>query len=113
MVEVGRVGGDTVVVAVTGEMDLSTAPRFTLALDDAIGSASRVIVDLTAATFIDSTAIAAVVRAARELDPSLRCLSVVLDPRSQPGRIWTLVGLSPPIPRFASRSDAELRVAVA
>jgi anti-anti-sigma factor len=108
---VERLAGDIAVVVVEGEMDLATAPVLIRALGEAVDSASQVIVDLTGARFIDSTAIAAIVDSARRLDDSFRSLSVVLDPASQPGRVWHVVGVSPPIPRHDSRGDAELDAA--
>lgn len=100
-------------VPVDGEIDLASAPKLMRALDDAVGGAEYVIADFSAATFIDSTAIATVVRSAQRLDPELSRLAVVFSPGSQPGRIWDLVGVSPPIPRFASRAAAEAGVLAA
>ena len=97
--------GGLVVVA-AGEVDLATAPGLMLALDEAVEGAEHVVVDLTAVAFIDSTAIAGIVRAAQRLDPEMRLLAVILAPGSQPARVWELCGLSPPLPRFASRADA-------
>ncbi len=56
------------VIAVSGEVDLYAAPEFQRSLDAAIdGGARQVIVDLTGATFVDSTFLGALVRAMRRL----------------------------------------------
>jgi anti-sigma B factor antagonist len=51
-------------VAVVGELDIATAPRLSAALD-VHGDAELLIVDLTAATFIDSTGLRALIEADR------------------------------------------------
>jgi anti-sigma B factor antagonist len=51
-------------VAVVGELDIATAPRLSAALD-VHGDAKVLVVDLTAATFIDSTGVRALIEADR------------------------------------------------
>jgi anti-sigma B factor antagonist len=63
-----RVGSDTHVVAVSGEIDLFTAPEFKQAVLAAIDAgAERVIVDLTQVTFIDSSSLGVLIGAHRRL----------------------------------------------
>jgi anti-sigma B factor antagonist len=53
-----RIDDDTHVVAVTGEIDLFTAPEFKQRVSAPIDAGrSNVIVDLTATTFIDSSSL--------------------------------------------------------
>jgi anti-sigma B factor antagonist len=59
---------DTVILEISGEMDMASAPEFTTAVDGVQDGAGRVIVDLSEATFLDSAAINALVRSRRELD---------------------------------------------
>src|SRR5262249_38628456 len=59
---------DTVIFAVSGELDMATAPDLTSAVDGVQDGASSVIVDLTDASFPDSAAINTLVRCRRELD---------------------------------------------
>lgn len=62
---------ETVVVSVEGEVDLATAPQFEEGLRKAVElEASRVVVDLTATTFFDSSAIHALLSAAARLQSS-------------------------------------------
>lgn len=57
------------VVAVRGELDLSTAPNLEGPLDEALaGGEASVLIDLTECEFIDSTGIAMIVRAWQQLD---------------------------------------------
>ncbi|HET7444091.1 MAG TPA: STAS domain-containing protein [Solirubrobacterales bacterium] len=57
------------VVAVRGELDLSTAPDLEGPLDEALaGGDASVLIDLTECEFIDSTGIAMIVRAWQQLD---------------------------------------------
>ena len=56
----------TVVLEVIGEIDLATAPQLVSAVDGAV-DATRIVVDLSAATFLDSAAIHSLVRCRREL----------------------------------------------
>jgi anti-anti-sigma factor len=50
--------GDSLVVSLTGELDLATVPEFEGAIEHARGG-SAIVVDLTELTFIDSTGIRA------------------------------------------------------
>jgi anti-anti-sigma factor len=57
------------VVAVRGELDLSTAPDLEGPLEEALGDGeASVLIDLTECEFIDSTGIAMIVRAWQQLD---------------------------------------------
>jgi len=63
--------GDGVVqVSVSGEVDLYTAPALKGALREAIdGGGRRVLVDLSQATFIDSTTLGVLIGAVKRLRP--------------------------------------------
>ena len=55
-------------MAVTGEVDLFTAPKFKQRISDPIDAGrSTVIVDLTATTFIDSSSLGVLIGAHRRL----------------------------------------------
>ena len=61
-------GGDTHVVAVSGEVDLFTAPEFKQRVMAPITAGlERVIVDLTETTFIDSSSLGVLIGAHRRL----------------------------------------------
>ena len=59
---------DRHIVAVTGEIDLFTAPELKQKLTDAIeGGKSRIVVDLTETSFLDSTALGVLIGAVKRL----------------------------------------------
>src|SRR6476469_3538869 len=63
-----QVDGDRHIVAVTGEIDLFTAPEFKQRVAAPIDAGrTRVIVDLTATTFIDSSSLGVLIGAHRRL----------------------------------------------
>jgi anti-sigma B factor antagonist len=67
-IEDRRVDGNAHVVAVTGEVDLFTAPEFKQRVMAPIAAGvDRVIVDLTGTTFIDSSSLGALIGAHRRL----------------------------------------------
>jgi anti-anti-sigma factor len=47
--------GDSIVVAVNGEVDIASAPVFAIALDRAVKAGQRVVVDCSGLTYFDST----------------------------------------------------------
>ena len=59
--------GDALVVAITGEIDMATAPEVSRAIDSGQGEAGRVVVDLSLVTFLDSSALNAFVQSQQEL----------------------------------------------
>lgn len=64
---------DSVVLAVHGELDISTSPLLDEALTRALATAAaRVVVDLGAVSFMDSTALHVLIRHARTEDGRAR-----------------------------------------
>lgn len=54
---------DHVVVAPVGELDMATAPKLREAIEDLLGQGwDRLVIDLTGATFIDSTGLELLLR---------------------------------------------------
>jgi anti-sigma B factor antagonist len=82
-IDSARIGRGVHVVALGGEFDLHTAPRLDEALFSAIDEgAHRVLVDLAATTFVDSTVLGVLLRAHRRLnDRGGRLVVVSDDPR--------------------------------
>ena len=75
-----KLNGDTQVVAVTGEIDLFTAPEFKQRVSAPIDAGrSNVIVDLSATTFIDSSSLGVLIGAHRRLKLRGGTLVVVCD----------------------------------
>jgi anti-sigma B factor antagonist len=66
------------VVAVAGEIDLFTAPELKTALGEAIeGGRTRLVVDLTRTTFLDSTALGVLIGAVKRVRSSDGALTIV------------------------------------
>jgi anti-sigma B factor antagonist len=86
-------GGDVALVSVAGELDLYTVPAFASALDDAIATdAAAVVVDLTATTFMDSTALGTLVHRTKVLGRRGRVAVMAADSRIR--RVFDVTGLS-------------------
>jgi anti-sigma B factor antagonist len=83
----------TVVVAVVGEFDMVTSPALDQALGEAVGTADGpVVVDLADCTFVDSSALGALVRAAQRLEQLGRALRI-RNPRPHVRRAIDATGL--------------------
>lgn len=66
------------VVAVGGEIDLFTAPELKAAIGEALESGhTRIVVDLTATTFLDSTALGVLIGAVKRLRSRDGVLTIV------------------------------------
>jgi anti-sigma B factor antagonist len=101
--------GDVLVVAVRGEHDIYTAPTLRDRMEEALGaSPTGVIVDLSAATFLDSSILGALLEARRQaLERSIGYV-VSLGESPEPGvqRILEITGLVPVFPVVKSRAEA-------
>jgi len=66
------------VVAVTGEIDLFTAPELKAVLSEAVEAGrTRIVVDLTETTFLDSTALGVLIGAVKRLRSRDGVLTIV------------------------------------
>lgn len=92
------------VVAVRGELDLSTAPDLEGPLDAALdGGDASVLIDLAECEFIDSTGIALIVRAWQQLDGNGGSARLgICSPSEQVRRVLDVSGLDQSIPVHAS-----------
>ena len=66
-VEVGDARDGTVGITVQGELDMSAAPELSEAIARARAGGDTLVLDLSAVTFLDSSAIGALVAAGREV----------------------------------------------
>jgi anti-sigma B factor antagonist len=78
------------VVAADGEIDLATSPRLRAALLEAIEDQDRVLVDLRAVIFMDSTGIATLLAAAEAARG--RGIDLAVDPSRTVRNVLELVG---------------------
>jgi anti-anti-sigma factor len=105
------------VIAVRGELDLSTAADLEAPLEDAIASGdASMLIDLTECEFIDSTGIALIVRAWQRLDRNAEGDGagrvVIASQNDQVRRVLEITGLELSIPIHGTRDEglAALRV---
>jgi stage II sporulation protein AA (anti-sigma F factor antagonist) len=83
-----------VVVTLTGELDLATAPEAEAALLPAVNAGRHVVVDLRSLDFIDSTGVRVLVAAHRAADEGPGRLSLRrVDPESPVSRVLEISGL--------------------
>jgi anti-anti-sigma factor len=76
-IEVRWLGSETALVLLGGEHDLSTAPGLVHTLQS-LGDCTHLIVDLTATEFIDSSTIAALLKAKKRADQGDRKFNLVM-----------------------------------
>jgi anti-sigma B factor antagonist len=101
-----RAAGDVWVIALTGEVDLYTAPEFKQQLLDVIAEgATHVVVDLTDTTFIDSTTLGVLVGGLKRLRPNGGQLLIVCSDRNIT-KIFEITGLNRVFPIYADRAEA-------
>ena len=99
------------VVAVRGELDLSTAVDLEQPLEDAISSGdASVLIDLSECEFIDSTGIALIVRAWQRLDKAAdgdgNGRVVLCSANEQVRRVLEITGLELSIPIHSTKDEA-------
>lgn len=99
------------VVAVRGELDLSTATDLEGPLEDAVSSGdASVLIDLSECEFIDSTGIALIVRTWQRLDVSAdgdgSGRVVISSANEQVRRVLEITGIELSIPIHSTRDQA-------
>jgi hypothetical protein len=94
---------DVAVVALCGEHDVSTVPAFQAELDAVSANKANVVADLCEATFVDSSIVGALFRAAA---PSGRVVAIAAAPGTLPRRLVDMVDLAATVPVFDSRDAA-------
>jgi len=94
------------VVAVDGELDMSTAPDLGDVLSAAIEAREvNIVLDVAELTFCDSAGLAVMVGAHNRLDPLGRRL-ILAAPNETVARVLDLSGVSQVIPTVADRDEA-------
>jgi len=101
-----QLGDSTFVIALTGEVDLYTAPEFKQQLLDAISTGAKyVVVDLTGTTFIDSTTLGVLVGGIKRLRGQEGQLSLVCSDRNI-AKIFEITGLDRVFQIYPARDEA-------
>ena len=96
------------VVVLTGEHDVYTAPKLRDRINSVIAERSPFIVDLTHATFVDSSVLRVLLEAHRQAEEAGLGFAVALGDGEAPGvrRILEVTGLMPVFPVLGARDAA-------
>jgi anti-anti-sigma factor len=106
-VQVTEVAKHVWVVALLGEHDLSTADEVAAVISGVFHAGSNLVLDLSGASFIDSTVAAAVMRAQDRVDTHDQDELVVVAPIDSPARrTLDLVGIGEAVRVCESRAAA-------
>ena len=98
--------GDVLILSVAGDVDLTTAPELAQAIRLVPELTSRVVVDLSAVTFLDSSGINVLVSGKRALAESEIDLCVVTAPDGPVRRVFEITRLAGPLGVEDSLDDA-------
>jgi anti-sigma B factor antagonist len=105
-----RTEGEVTLLLVAGELDLSTLEPLEEALAGHLERhGGRLVVDLTACSFIDSSGIRVLISTSRELDGrgvSGTPMTLVATPGTQVARVLELVGIAEMIPVVETPDEA-------
>ena len=92
--------GTTAEVTVGGELDIASTPDFEHVIGDALrAGVERVIIDLCGATFIDSSAVNALLRLHRHATAQQIDL-IILRPHGEADRIFEICGIEGVFPKL-------------
>jgi anti-sigma B factor antagonist len=100
------------VIPLPGESDSYTAPRIRSDLVTALGATSPLVIDLSQATFIDSTVVGVLLEGLAECEKLERPLFLLLPDDSAPEvhRLFELTGLTSLLPVVRSWDEAASRL---
>jgi anti-sigma B factor antagonist len=100
------------VITLTGESDAFVAPRIRSDLATALGGDSPLVVDLTQATFIDSTVVGVLLEGLADCERQERPLLLLLPDDAAPEvhRLFEITGLNALLPVVRSWDEATSRL---
>ena len=107
-IELDRSSNGAVVVVVIGEHDVYTAPSLRERIQSVVQEKGPFVVDLTPATFVDSSILRVLLEARRQAEESGLGFAVALGNGEGPGvrRILEVTGLIEVFPVLATREEA-------
>jgi anti-sigma B factor antagonist len=109
-VQTEKVDDTTYVIALSGEVDLYTAPEFKQQLLEVIANGAKdVVVDFTKTTFIDSTTLGVLVGGVKRLRTNDGQLSLVCNDRNIT-KIFEITGLDRVFTIYPTRDEAIAKV---
>ncbi|HEY7792735.1 MAG TPA: STAS domain-containing protein [Gaiellaceae bacterium] len=100
------------VIRLAGESDAYAAPRIRADLQGALGGSAPVVVDLSHATFLDSTVVGILLESLASSEQVELPLVLLLPDESAPEvhRLFELTGLAPLLPLVSSWDEAATRL---
>jgi len=104
-IEIERSGNGLSVIALAGELDLSTIPRLEDRLLHELHDPESVIVDLSQLIFIDSSGIGLLIKAHRAMNGA-GGINIVVAEGSQVERVFDIAGIGVTLPLFPDRDEA-------
>ena len=101
------------IITLTGESDVYVAPRIRSDVAQALSTEAPLVVDLTQATFIDSTVVGILLESLADCEKLERPLVLLLPDDSAPEvhRLFRITGLSALLPVVRSWDEAATRIA--
>jgi anti-sigma B factor antagonist len=101
------------VIRLTGESDAYSAPRIRADLEGALGGSAPVVIDLSLATFIDSTVVGILLEGLASCEQLQLPLVLLLpdDGATEVHRLFELTGLASLLPLVRSWDEAATRLA--
>jgi anti-sigma B factor antagonist len=93
------------IIAISGELDLDTAPEFEQRLGEAAGSDAPILINLSDCEFIDSTGLSLLVQAERRLTEEQRGFAICC-PKADVKRLLELTGIDEAVGMFDTRDEA-------
>jgi anti-anti-sigma factor len=94
------------IVTPEGVTDRKLVEDLSAALEQAVERGGPVVLDFTATEFLDSAAVSTIASIAQLDSAPGRRLHVVVKPKTQPARAWSIAGLVEHIPSFATTDAA-------
>ena len=88
---------DAAVVTIVGEIDMANAPEVKRAIDTSRDGVERVVVDLSAVTFLDSSALNALVHSRRDLAEDGISFRVVSPADQSVRKVFEITHLTEPL----------------
>jgi anti-sigma B factor antagonist len=97
--------GQAWILAVTGEVDIFTAPQLDAPLQEKLAEGNDVVVDLSAVEFLDSSGLGILVKGIKTARQHGGSLRLVITSR-RVARPFEVTGLSASLPIFDTRDEA-------
>jgi anti-sigma B factor antagonist len=95
------------VLSISGEHDLNTVPELRRRLDELVGEDSSIVVDLSPATFVDSSILGVILEVRRHANDAGLGFAVVQDGSVEAvARVLEITGLRAELPVHESKGDA-------